>query len=157
VPRSIEAAITKALARQPVDRFATVTEFLRAVEAPDSPTIPSQAIPAAVPVKPRMILRVGGAVLVAIALATVALRGWRNQGAGHFDPGVVAILPARINSSSHSLDYLREGLLDLAATRLTGEGGPRAVDARATLAALRSIGGDDPDALARRLGAGRVL
>ncbi len=154
VPRSVEAAITRALDRQPVDRFASVADFVRAVDGGDAAS-PSR--PAAPPfagrwIQPRLI----AALLLVVAAGVIAFRV-RRRPPVNFYPGVVAVMPARINAPGHSLDYLREGILDLAATRLTGEGGPRAADSRATLAALRMIGEDDPDALARHLGVGKVL
>jgi hypothetical protein len=93
---------------------------------------------------------------------------WRraNVGAGvsTVDENVVAVVPFRV-SADPSLGYLREGMLDLMAAKLTGEGGPRAADPRAVMSAWRSAGGSeradlDPTALrqlARRLGAGRLL
>jgi len=56
-------------------------------------------------------------------------------------------------------------MVDLLQTKLTGQGGPRAADARSVLAAVRDAGGDDthdiPDNgltdLARKIGAGRIL
>ncbi len=153
VPRPVEAAITKALSRQPADRFDSVAEFVRAVEATDAPTIPSPDAPSARRwLQPRLI----ASLLLVVVAGVVALRA-RRAPSVRFDPTVVAVMPARINAPGHSLEYLKEGILDLAATRLTGEGGPRAADPRATLAALRSIGEDNAAALADRLGAGKVL
>lgn len=81
------------------------------------------------------------------------------------DPNVVAVLPFRVAGAEPALDYLREGMLDLLAAKLTGEGGPRAVDPRAVVSAWNRIagpGGSDVTQasareLARTLGAGRVL
>ncbi|HYC31337.1 MAG TPA: hypothetical protein VEB59_03560, partial [Gemmatimonadales bacterium] len=58
-----------------------------------------------------------------------------------------------------------QGMVDLMQAKLTGEGGPRAADARSVLAAVRDAGGSDAQDLpedavaqvARRVGAGRVL
>jgi eukaryotic-like serine/threonine-protein kinase len=149
VPPPVEAAIRRALEREPKDRFATVADFARAVEGTDAP--PRFLAPLR-----RIRSRPAAATLLVAALGVVALRT-RHHAAPTFNPNLVAVLPARIVAPGHALDYLREGILDLAAAKLTGEGGPRAVDARATLAALRSAGEDSAGTLAARLGAGKLL
>ena len=149
IPPAIEAAIGRALAREPEGRFDSIADFARAVEGNGGRTV---AIPWRRWLQPRLVM----AVLLMAVAGGVALRA-RHRSGGTFDPNLVAVLPARIIAPGHGLDYLREGILDLAAARLTGEGGPRAADARATLAALRSAGEDSAKALATRLGAGRLL
>ncbi|HSG81233.1 MAG TPA: hypothetical protein VLC48_03210 [Gemmatimonadota bacterium] len=116
---------------------------------------------------------IGGGVL-AMALWGVAATGWlmlggRSDGGGDataaVDPNVVAVFPFRVAGADAALDYLREGMVDLLAAKLTGEGGPRAVDPRAVMSAWNraseASGGELSDReareLARSLGAGRVL
>ncbi|MGH7719139.1 MAG: hypothetical protein ACREON_09885, partial [Gemmatimonadaceae bacterium] len=78
---------------------------------------------------------------------------------------VVAVVPFRVASAVPALHYLREGMLDLLAAKLTGEGSLRAMEPRSTLAAWHGAGGSagrdlaEADALrmARGLGAGRML
>ena len=154
VPRPVEAAITRALSRQPADRFSSVAEFARAVDATDLPPQPASVARTAAGrwLRPRLI----SALLLVVVAGVVAVRA-RRAAPISYDPMVVALMPARINAPGHGLDYLKEGILDLAAARLTGEGGPRAADPRATLAALRSGGEENAAALAARLGAGKVL
>jgi len=153
VPPPVEAAITRALSRQPVDRFASAAEFARAVEATAAPALPPPDAPSA---RRRLQPRHIASLLLIIVAGVIALRV-RRAPSIRYDPTLVAVMPARINAPGHALDYLKEGILDLAATRLTGEGGPRAADPRATLAALHSIGEANATALAERLGAGKVL
>ncbi|MEO8140383.1 MAG: serine/threonine-protein kinase, partial [Gemmatimonadota bacterium] len=154
VPRAVEAAIAKSLSRQPADRFSSMAEFVRAVDAADAPAggSPDVRTFARRWLQPRLI----ASLLLIVVAGVIALRT-RRAAPIRYDPQVVAILPARINAPGHSLDYLKEGILDLAAARLTGEGGPRAADPRATLAALRTSGEENAGALAARLGAGKVL
>jgi serine/threonine-protein kinase len=117
---------------------------------------------------------IAGAV-VAFALWGVVAAGWLLLGGGtpgregaadaELDPDVVAVLPFRVAGADPSIVYLREGMVDLLAAKLTGEGGPRAVDPRAAISAWNRAGGSsDTDLteaaaleLARSLGAGRVL
>ena len=106
--------------------------------------------------------------LVVLAVAASGWLGWRRWGsapAPRVDPEVVAVLPFRVAGADPSLGYLREGMLDLLAAKLTGEAGPRAVDPRTLMSAWRraagEAGGDLPRdtslALARSLGAGRAV
>jgi tetratricopeptide (TPR) repeat protein len=75
----------------------------------------------------------------------------------------IAVLPFRVATADPSLRYLREGMLDLLAAKLSGA--QRAVDQRAVLARWRAAGGSetvDPDparalAFVEQLGAGRLL
>jgi serine/threonine-protein kinase len=117
---------------------------------------------------------IAGAV-VAFALWGVVAAGWLLLGGGPpgregvaaagLDPDVVAVLPFRVAGADPAIVYLREGMVDLLAAKLTGEGGPRAVDPRAAISAWNRAGGSsDADLteaaaleLARSLGAGRVL
>ncbi|NIN72431.1 MAG: hypothetical protein GTO46_11050 [Gemmatimonadetes bacterium] len=117
---------------------------------------------------------IAGAV-VAFALWGVTAAGWLLLGGGRpgrdaateagLDPDVVAVLPFRVAGADPAIVYLREGMVDLLAAKLTGEGGPRAVDPRAAISAWNRAGGSsDADLteaaaleLARSLGAGRVL
>jgi hypothetical protein len=74
-------------------------------------------------------------------------------------------MPFRVAGADPSVQYLRQGMLDLLQAKLTGEGGARAADTRSVLAAVRDAGGTDNQdldgsavtAVARKLGAGRVL
>ena len=77
---------------------------------------------------------------------------------------MVAVVPFRVATADPALHYLREGMLDLLAAKLTGEGGMRATDPRQLLDAWRRAGGSESAeiprenalALARRLGAGQA-
>ncbi|GAC1656077.1 MAG: hypothetical protein NVS4B3_21450 [Gemmatimonadaceae bacterium] len=81
----------------------------------------------------------------------------------------IVVLPFRVTSADSSLSYLSDGLVDLIAATLTGEGGPVAVDPRTTLALWRretSARGDGTGAtrdedrgpgVARAAGAGLLL
>src|SRR5439155_27100716 len=53
------------------------------------------------------------------------------------DARLVAVFPFRVAGADPELGYLREGIVDLLAVKLTGEGGPRALDPRAVLSNWR--------------------
>ena len=74
-------------------------------------------------------------------------------------PTRAVVVPFRIVGPDSSLAYLADGMVDLLASRLTGEGGPESADPGATLAAWRRSGrAPAPNLrLARALQAGLML
>jgi DNA-binding SARP family transcriptional activator len=113
--------------------------------------------------------------LLTIALPTVAAVGLflalalRHRPAAPATAGTsgthrIVIVPFQVATPDSSLTYLREGMVDLLAAKLTGEVGPVAVDPRTTLSAWRrataSEGADNAAAevrLAHAVGAGQIL
>jgi|GEM_PF-1655473 serine/threonine-protein kinase len=162
--------------------------------APTAPTAAPEVAPAdapAAPARPRRARRrrwpdVAAGLLVAVT-AVGAWRVWAGRDgatapplvvnaaearrapvgapARGLDARVVAVAPFRTGGADPALGYLREGMLDLLAAKLTGDGGPRATEPRALLGAWRAFGpGPDPElstggalGVARTLGAGRLL
>ena len=102
-------------------------------------------------------------IVVALGVSAFVVVRRRAVAAG-VDANVVVILPFRVAGDA-SLAAMREGMVDLLAAQLTGEGGPRALDSRTTLSAWRRKVTDEKEdlpaanavQLARRLGAGQVL
>jgi len=164
VPRALAALVMKCLAKNPADRPQTADEIVRALDRIDLSSDGSAPTPTPKASRGRTI------AIVAAVLIAVAGGGWaiwerfRSRGPAP-DPSTVAVVPFRVASADPALYYLREGMLDLLAAKLTGEGGLRATDPRQLLDAWRKAGGsesaelsrDDDLALARRLGAGRLL
>ena len=107
----------------------------------------------------------GGAVAAVLTAAVLAAWSWWPRAAADLDPNLVAVFPFRVGSADSGLGFLREGMVDLLATRLSGEGSARAVDPRTAIAAWRAAGGAVDRELRRslalraagRLGAGRLL
>ena len=159
VPEAIEQAITRALAKAPVDRFTTAEQFSQALTAGERAPRRARARPF-----PRRTAEVIAAAVTAIAVGLFLWRQHPSQPEGT-DPGLVAVLPFRVAGADPALGYLREGIVDLLAMKLTGEGGPRALDPRALLSRWHRalhFGASDlsPDAavnVARGLGAGRLV
>ncbi len=129
----------------------------------------SQATTAARPVRRvlqgRRIVWLAAPVALAVALVG-ALRVFRAAGsAPSADAAVVAAFPVRVAGSDPELRYLREGIVDLLAASLNGEGGPRALAPQTVISAWRRAGGaadvDLPESanlrLASGLGAGQAL
>jgi serine/threonine-protein kinase len=169
---ALEAAVMCCLAKRPADRFQTADELVAALEplsVPSGGTTPTQTQPvSALATKQRGVPRWAYAAGIASMVAAGALflwKPWARAGARPLDANLVAVLPFRTAGADPSVQYLRQGMVDLMQAKLTGEGGPRAADARSVLAAVRDAGGTDTQDLtedavtevARKVGAGRVL
>ena len=165
VPPALAALVMKCLAKNPADRPQTADEIVRTLERIDLSG--DWKAPAAVPVARtnRRTMAIVAAVAVVFAVGGWALWERFRDRAPAPDRDTVAVVPFRVASADPTLHYLREGMLDLLAAKLTGEGGLRATDPRQLLDAWHRAGGSDsaelpPEralALARRLGAGRLL
>lgn len=100
----------------------------------------------------------GGAVLLMLALSA---RNRRETST--LDQNKIVVVPFRTSGADSSVKYLGEGIADLIAPMLTGEGGPAAVDSRTAISTWNRITkgreGTAADArqVARELGAGLVL
>jgi tetratricopeptide (TPR) repeat protein len=168
VPPALAALVMRCLEKNPADRPQTAATLLvelgvLTTPRPLTPVAPER--PRAHPITARRAWGLG------IGLATLMLAGlvavfWpRGTPAKALDPNLVAVVPFRIAGADPSLAYLREGMLDLLAAKLTGDGGPRAADPRSVMSAWRRRTGDErrdlpQDSallLARQLGAGRLL
>jgi len=163
VPVAVADAVQRALAKNPADRFPSLSGFSAALGA--DATARGASAAGAVPgdVSRRNGLRRAVlAVAAVIALAWLGLSGRRSD-AG-LDPDVIAVLPFRVGGNA-SIGYLRESMLDLLQARLSGGSGPRTVEPGTLLAAWRRAVDDEradlseeaSRELARELGAGRVL
>ncbi|MEZ4413144.1 MAG: protein kinase [Gemmatimonadales bacterium] len=169
---ALEAAVMRCLAKRPADRFQTADELVAALEPLAMPsggvtpthTQPVKAVATGGTGKSVRTYAIAGAVVVA-AVALFMWKPWAGSGGQPLDANVVAVLPFRVAGADQSVQYLRQGMVDLLQAKLTGQGGPRAADTRSVLAAVRDAGGSDTDDLpgdavnrvARKIGAGRVL
>ena len=160
VPASVEQSVMRALAKVPADRFPTAAEFVKALTTSREPVLVPPSTHRSLPHADRSLWRSGALVL---ALVAGYLR-WPRPTV-RLDPKLVAVVPFRVGGAAPALGYLREGMIDLVAARLTGQGGARAADPGSVMAAWRQAGGpaagDLPSGavldLARRLGAAQVL
>jgi tetratricopeptide (TPR) repeat protein len=172
-PPALAALVMHCLEKRPADRpqqAAQVRDALDSIATPPVSTRASGAATVAGGARARGPLRarLRGAALAAAAAGAIAAAValfflWPVKPA--VDDDVVAVAPFRMVGTDASLRYLREGMLDLLAAKLTGGGGPRSADPRALLSAWRRAAGSDTAALPRDralqlaegLGAGQLL
>lgn len=103
--------------------------------------------------------------IAVIAGAAAGLRRRAHPGTAPTSGRVVAVFPFRVAAADSSLAFLREGMVDLLAVKLSGTGYMRTVDPQTLLGAWERAGGTsrrDLDrahalSLARRFGAGWLL
>ncbi len=117
VPPTIDAAISKSLAKAPADRFATAAQFGHVLMA-------SVAAPARRRSPARRVLTVAGATVAMGALVLAFLR-WRAGAWSTLDPNLVAITPFEVLDPK--LELWREGMVDLLSRQLDGAGALRTV------------------------------
>jgi TolB-like protein len=104
-----------------------------------------------------------GTFLGAAVLLVVALSGRNREKVTGLEPNRIVIVPFRTSGAGSSVKYLGEGVVDLIAPMLTGEGGPIAVDSRTAISTWNRITrgrdgtADDARQVARELGAGLAL
>ena len=117
VPQAVEAAVVRAMAKVPADRFPSMQHFLDALRAPEAVTVPSAASPPSptgyVPTSRRRVL-VALAAGVLVAAAMWRLMAGRLPGAGQ--PAsrpitAVAVLPFQDLGNPDS-SYLGPGMTD---------------------------------------------
>ena len=162
-PAPLAALVMRTLEKDPDARPRDAEELLRELAEIDTGTRSGIRSPTGHRGIPRRAwMGAAGAVAMALGIwAFMALRGDPRP----TQPDLVAVMPFRIASANPELHYLREGMLDLFAAKLTGEGGLRATEPRSLLSAWREAGGTESSDLAeqesmevaRELGATRVL
>jgi eukaryotic-like serine/threonine-protein kinase len=165
VSSALETLVMRCLENRPADRPQSAEEVVRELEAMPSSSSGSESVPTRSKATRRNRVLVGALIAVLALLGVAfALRGRRPHSAMALDPNLVAVFPFRVSGADPSLAYLREGMVELLAVKLTGDAGPRAVDPSAALGAWRKVArsGNDLErdsalAVAGKLGAGRVI
>ena len=145
VPPSVDAAIAKALARTPADRFESAEAFANALAQATTPT--ATQVASAAPT-PRRRIPVGLATLaLGFLLGLGVLFAWSRtrSGSGDSEAPLIAVLPFR-NAGDSSDAYFAEGMTEAVRGRLAGLSGLRVVasgstrEYRETTKALPQIG-----------------
>jgi len=169
VPVALGDTIMQLLEKRPADRPQSADELLSVLDvsqaasdpSPTTRVSPYTSSAKAVSYRGRWFAAAGVAALLLILVIAWLTRG---ESPLHVDSAVVAVAPFRVSGADASLSYLREGMVDLLAAKLSGTAGLRAADPRGVLAAWRRKArgpGDLPEQDAVRvsqaLGAGRLI
>jgi len=156
VPVEVDRAVSRALAKSPADRFASVTDFVTALTTPAEPA-PDRPAPSARPMSRRLLIP---AVVLAIALAAFGVtrlrRGGHPANAGPADNlRVVAVLPFRNLSRDTAQQYFSAGMTEEIATQLSRVAALRVLSRAAT--AQYDTVGDRLQRMSREMGVGSVV
>jgi serine/threonine-protein kinase len=163
VPPALEAAIAKALAKVPADRFATVGEFADALVAEPARdlTLPLASRPAGARSTRRLTLRIAAPFLVIAAGAAGWLLSRPDGPRIARAASAMAVLPFAAASEDTALTRLGRDLAATVSANLDGVGDIRMVDRLTILAQTEKHSGPlalrDAAALGRRYGATSVV
>jgi serine/threonine-protein kinase len=162
VPAGVDAAIQRAMAPDPADRFATVAEFAEALRSPGPhPALPASAVPTHPGEPAPQGRRVSAAAVTFMAGFLIGLGAlfawWRlDAGGGGPDAGtpVVAVLPFE-NLGDSADGYFAEGVADEIRTKLAQVAGLEMIARGSSIEYRRTT--IRPAAIARELGADYLL
>jgi TolB-like protein/thioredoxin-like negative regulator of GroEL len=115
VPPEVEAAIVRAMAKAPADRFSSIRQFLDAL-AP-SPVSSATTVPAAATVRPTQLRRMAAVLVGALLLAGagwwfLADRGAAPEASKATLVTSIAVLPFRELEASPDSSYLGDGMTE---------------------------------------------
>ncbi len=170
-PPALAALIMRGLEKRPADRPQSADEMLAILDTVSTPSTATSTAATTGAATPRTTAsgrqtKIVAALIGALAVAAIAgvyLRG--RSATTAVDHNLVVVAPFRVAGAQPSLAYLREGMLDLLAAKLNGEGGPRAADPRSVLSAWKKVAESSAEDLsenqtvhlAATLGAGQVI
>ena len=125
VPASVLAALQRALAKNPADRFNPVAQFADALRAGESAAAPASASPPPRPL-PRSLRRLEVAGVALAIVLVVAITLWRRVSAAPVaQPKSIAVLPFESVGGDTANIYFAEGIADELTTALTSVDGLR--------------------------------
>ena len=123
IPEGVERAVQKALAKSPADRFASMSEFGRALSAASAAPVPATLPTAASAAAPKVAFggrRTLAAATLAFLLGAGVLFAWRHSHADAAVIGgkVIAVLPFE-NLGRPADDYFADGMTDAVRGKLS--------------------------------------
>jgi TolB-like protein len=154
VPAGVDGAITRALAKSPADRFASVSAFVAALTAKAEPASDRSRRTSV-----RWLLAAAAAIAIALAVYGYFFRPKEQGIVDGVPPGdnlrVVAVLPFRNISSDTAQQYFSAGMTEEIATQLSRVAALRVLSRTAT--AQYDTAGDRLRRMSRDLGVGSVV
>ncbi len=170
VPSDVGAAVDRLLQKAPAERFQRGAQFAAALDGQIfDDTTPTHQIGRvisgrrhAASVRMKRWQKVGVGV---IAAGSLALFAWKQSRASAVNDHAWFVAPFEVQGPDRSLDWLREGSLNMLTLSLAQWNDLRVIEYERTLDLLRSakletqprVGLEDARRLARRAGAGRVV
>ncbi len=117
VPGPVAAALQRALAKTPADRFNPVAQFADALQAPRSDAVPYGAtaaagVPVTGPAPARRRLWIAAASAVALIAAALAYTLTRPPASTAGDPASIAVLPFVDMSPTGDMEYFGDGMAE---------------------------------------------
>ena len=136
LPEHVDAALRRALAPTPADRFSTTTDFAHALTAAAPTTVPTATNGVRIATSTRQARQrwkviVGGITLLALALLTLQLVRDRQPSAAAMSadgPIRLAVLPFRLIGPDTTDSYLAQGLTEEVTSALANLSGLRVID-----------------------------
>ena len=177
VQQELGTAPDPSIARYAADlraEIAPVAQPVRPAATPPRSVIsaPATATVGQASVDPHVVQRAGRSrkyllpvsiFVVAIVVLLAGLSTRSRQKTPILDSNRIVVVPFRTSGLDSSLKYLGEGVVDLIAPMLTGEGGPAGVDSRTAISTWNRVTrgrdgtAEDARQVAREVGAGLVL
>jgi TolB-like protein len=140
VPASIDAAVTRALAREPVDRYRSAGDFAEALQqalrqdergaSPRPGATPQPDVRSTAPSRGRRSRNVAvvGLASLAVILSIASWTVWHRDTITALDANKIVIVPFGVTGADSSLNRLADAVAVNLAPMFTDEGGLRAVD-----------------------------
>ncbi len=117
VPPALDATVSRALAKEPADRFVSAARFADALTPSAAPSVR--------PWFSRRRILLAGAITAATAALVVTVLRWRAGPGRALDANLIAVAPFEVLDPK--LDLWREGMVDLLSRQLDGAGALRTV------------------------------
>ena len=151
-PKSVDAAVQRAMEKVPADRYRTAREFLGALEAP-APAIPRPLPARARRIRQGPLVAATAALVLLIGVGVIALARSRSRGGAPLDPATYAVLPFVAREGAADTALLAERLGDALgewegvrvvrpASAASGRSARDPLLAAATLGASRAVVGE---------------
>lgn len=150
VSPAIEAVITRALAKNAADRYATPTQYAAALQT----AVTSPSIPVPLPASTRGRLWRMATVVAALAIAIFAGVTYSRRNAVRDRPPMLVVLPFRFEGDS-SRRFFADGLTDEITSRLSRLSGLSVIARSAAAAYARD--GKSPQEIGQELGVDYIL